>query len=764
MFDPETDDNPAYSGQMTYGGPQRSRDPLDRVDTSGALAINVRRNSKLDSEHVEVLWRRLMGHYTRELERQGDNRVEMGVDEDFYDSRQWTEQDAAIVRARGQEPLTYNVIATSIDWMLGTEKRGRTDYKILPRTEDGAKAAEHKTKLLKYLADVNLAEFHVSDAFADMVKVGVGWLECGMQDETDGEPIYERRESWRNILFDSMASERDLSDGRYMFRSKWVDLDEAHALAPERRHIIDLAASDVIDFMRSLDGTGDDQMDAAEIAASQSTMVGADRHHSIRERVRLIEAWFRIPVEDRYVSGGQFGGEIFDPRSPGHQQEVATGAAKVIRKVRMRMHVALMCEAGMLFVARSPYRHNLYPFTPIWCFRSGRDGLPYGYVRRMRDPQSDVNKRASKALFILSTNKVVMDKGAVDDMREFRDEVARPDAIIVKKQGYEIDLNVDRELSAAHLDLMSRSLMMIQQMGGVTDENLGRETNASSGRAIARRQDQGALATASAFDNLRFARQVHGSKMLSLTEQYMTQRKQFRITDMRGNASFITVNDPLLPASDIVRTKADFIISEDDWNATIRQGQVDELLAVMGKLAPVSPQIVLAMLDLVVETMDIPQREELVKRIRQVTGMEDPDADPNDPDPEAKARRAAKEAESQFQQAMAMAELAEKQASAAEKQAKAQKAGVETAKLVAEVRQILANTAGTNVETQVRALEAAAVIMKGANLAGAADTVLREANYAPGSGPLPGQPGQGAQMPTGPLPPQQPQPQQMVPA
>jgi hypothetical protein len=76
---------------------------------------------------------------------------------------------------------------------------------------------------------------------------------------------------------------------------------------------------------------------------------------------------------------------------------------------------------------------------------------------------------------------------------------------------------------------------------------------------------------------------------LSLMEQFMSEQKQFRITNSRGGPEFITINDGL-PQNDITRSKADFIIDEDDYRASVRQAQVAELLDLLGKLAPVAPQ------------------------------------------------------------------------------------------------------------------------------------------------------------------------------
>ena len=63
-------------------------------------------------------------------------------------------------------------------------------------------------------------------------------------------------------------------------------------------------------------------------------------------------------------------------------------------------------------------------------------------------------------------------------------------------------------------------------------------------------------------------------------------------------------------------------------------------MKLQGKLAATAPQIVMTCLDLVVEALDVPKRDELVKRIRQMTGVADPDEDPNNPSPETQARQA----------------------------------------------------------------------------------------------------------------------------
>ena len=704
-------------------------DPWTRMDGNQPDPAGKKRHP-LDSQKMDIQLRKLLAMYEDELDRQSQNRIDQAIDEDFYDNIQWREEDARTLKDRGQVPLVYNVIASAVNWVIGTEKRGRSDYKILPRRKDAGKPAERKTQLMKYLSDVNRSTFHRSRAFEDCTKVGIGWIECGVQHEDDGEPVFMRYESWRNILWDSACTEKDLSDCRYIYRTKWVDLDVAEAMFEDRKGI--LRASAAGNHSYGIDAYGDEAMDSQEnelsgYASVRNALTGYDR-----DRVRLIECWYRKPTKVKRMVGGDFAGEVYNEKdpAPGHAEEIASGRAVPMTRTMMRMHVAIFCDSGMLWYGESPYRHNQFPFTPIWCYRRGRDGMPYGMVRGMRDIQEDINKRASKALHILSTNKVIMDEGAVDDLDEFADEVSRPDGILVKKKGYDLTINAERELAPAHMQLMSQSISMIQTLSGVTDENLGRSTNATSGRAITARQEQGSMTTAGIFDNLRFAVQVHGEKELSLIEQYFSEEKQFRITNMRGTPEYITINDGL-PENDIVRTKADFVISEADWRSTIRQAQNEELFGLLQQLAPVAPQLAMVMLDLLVEGMDIAQREEIVKRIRQFTGMRDPDAEEMTPE-EKQAEMQKQQAEAQQQELQmrdVMATIAGKEAKAQRDAVAAQKDMATIDKMGADVKQILAAVAGQNVQTQKAALEAALTAISAPGAAITADSLLDEAGF-----------------------------------
>lgn len=667
------------------------------------------------------LWRMQLSYYQNELEIQAASRRMMALHEDMYDGDQWPAGDKAFVEARGQMALTYNVVAPAVSWMLGTERRNRTQYKVLARLKAGTTEAERKSQLMKYLDDVDHSEMVWSAAFAESVKAGISWVECGQQDITDGESVYERHETWRNIIHDSRAVKPDLSDARYLFRTKWVDLDTANGMFP--KHGVMLMQSATNHFEQTIaetDDLGDEAMDAIETASEANFAESMSDGRYVRQRVRLIESWFRLLVPAKIMRGGQFSGEIYDEFSEAHWLELAEGKAVIGEKKVMRVHVAIFCSHGMLSVSPSPYRHNKFPFTPLIGNRKSSDGTFYGMIKGMFDIQLSVNKRAAKALHILNTNKVIMDEGAVDDVDALAEEVARPDSILIVKPGKRLELAVDRDLADSHMGLFSRDVDMIQSLSGVTDESMGRTTNATSGKAIIARQSQGAMATAHYFDNLRFARAIHGEKKLTLVEQFMSEEKSFRITNSRGTPDYVTVNSPDDPTSAITRMKADFVISEEDWNATLRQAQVSELLALLQQLAPTAPQIVMVLLDLVVETMDIPSKDEIVARIRMLTQMEDPDADPNSQDPASMARKQAKAEAQAKEQRAADATLRLAEATAAEKEASVARSRMETIKGAQSV-------GDAHVATAQKAVQAAAEMVASRPIVSVADRLIAQA-------------------------------------
>ena len=654
----------------------------------------------LDGEAARAELRQLLEWYYYEKERQSLNRLDMAMDCDFYDNLQWDPDDAAVLRERGQMPLVYNEVAPMVDWLIGTERRTRVDWRVLPRAEDDVDMADVKTKVLKYVADVNRVQFLRSRAFADAVKAGVGWMDDGVRDDPSQDILYSKYEDWRNVLWDSSSYELDLSDARYLFRWRWVDEDIATMMFPKRRAQILAGVEEATNY--TTDGWEEDTWYTAhDLSNLRTGVIYASGQGALadakRRRVKLIEAQYRKPARVRIVADGPMRGAVLTDRDTPLADVVARDGSTIVDKVMMRVHIAVFTETHMLGMGPSPYRHNRYSLTPVWCYRRSRDRLPYGAIRRVRDIQQDLNKRASKALFMLNTNQIFAEEGATEDWESMRDEADRPDGVVVYKAGRKVEVRRDTDAATGQLSMMELAAKAIQKSAGVTDENLGRKTNAVSGVAIEARQLQGSVVTTEPFDNLRLATQVQGEKQLSLVEQWYTQEKVVRLTGARGALEWVKVNQPEVQAdgsvrwlNDLTASAADFHVAEADYAGTMRQVMFESLNQLAVRLPP---EVSLRVLTIAMQFSDLPNKDEIADQIRKITGDRDT-SKPMTPEEQAAAE----------EQAMAQAEAMQTQRDAAraaleEQVAKVREVNAHAAKLEAEAAQM---GAGAQADAQMQ--------------------------------------------------------------
>lgn len=644
---------------------------VDVAVTQAEKAATPTSNGQLpqDEESKRSRHERRKSWFLAEASRQSINRALMAKCEAFYDGQQWTHEDAETLRARGQNPVVYNEIKPTIDWLIGTERRSRVDFVVVAE-EPGEQADEDarlKTKLLKYLDDTNRATFERSYAAEDAFKAGLGWIEVGLRGDKNGPPIYIGAESWRNMLHDSIGSQkRDITDGRYIFRIKVVDLDIALAIFPDKAQELRScvqSGDDISIFREWLGGTGlisglDAFGASKEDDLDYLTPRPVDMFNA-RERVLLIECWSREPVRNTEV--GPHG--IADP-------------------VTFKVFCSVMTEKDTLIEAPSPFRHDRFPFIPVWAYRNRRTGLPYSPVWPLIGPQEALNHRMGRALHEASSNQIEIEADAYDpevmDVDELRAEYDDPNGMPILKPGglSKVRPRVATSEARFQLEFAARDIQAIRGVSGVTGENRGLETNSVSGKAVLAKQDQGSLLTMELFDNLLFARQMEGELVLSLAEQFITEEFNVRTADERKGYEFSTLNkwdaQTEQYVNDITKRRAHFVVGEQAWKQSFAEAAFESLMQVLTQLAAASPEVVVAMLDVVFEIHpNLPRKALILERIRSVNGQTPADGKMTPEQQQAKLQ--------QQQQAQAQFELqmAEMQAKVKEAQAKGEKLDAE---------------------------------------------------------------------------------------
>ena len=606
----------------------------------------------------------LNGLYDNAIRRAQQSLIDRAIDDGFFDDKQFDQDELALYKARGQAALQYNEIKPTVLWVCGAYRRTKLDWQVSPRTDDDVEPAQVKTKLMKYVFDINKAAFQHSAAFEDMIRTGMGWTKVGYELNQDGEyQITMRHIPWRNVIRDDTSRRLDCADMRYVFETKIVDLDQLTTAYPQFKDRLTRESEDWATAKQSYDYQKFNQFD---VATGSLGLFGTG-YMSVRKAVRVIECWYKQPERVKVLHGdGRHNGEVYDQKNAMHAYGVNSGAYRVTETYRMQTWCAIFTRGTLLWNQRSPYRHNRIPYIPRIGFIDNQTGMPSGIIRSMRDPQRDLNHRRNKALHLLSTRRVVMDKGAVDDISKLEEEMARPDSIIEKARNHDLQIIENIQLAQPHIDLAVQDSAYIRQISGVTGENMGLPTNATSGVAIQARQEQGSIITTVFFDNDTLARQLEGEQVLSLCEQFMDEPMVFRISgSSSGKPDFVRINDGS-PESDITAQQADFIVNQQDYRVTIRQALADQLIQFSGQLAQQTgnPAIGIAMLEQAIELTDIPERKQIISRIRQITGQPDPD----EPDEQRQAREQAQAQEQQRQQQIAerklMAEISKIEAEA----------------------------------------------------------------------------------------------------
>lgn len=673
----------------------------------GELALADAPVHPLDSREALGVHARLLDWWYTSLDAHFDNRLEQQLDYDFYDHIQWSEEDKAVLAARHQAPLTYNKIKLALDWIIGTERRTRIDGKVHPRTADDVDLAQVKSELLKYLSDTNRVPWERSSAFKDQTIVGVGWTEETVRSDRADEPVMVKHVPWRHMRWDPYSRAGDLSDCRFVIREKYVDLDYAEAMFPTRIDLIQRAARDHL----YVDDYGEQENDLPQVFRKYDS-----RGHELsgrringrvsldtrtRLRVRLLECWFRKPVASQKLWGQGFAGERYNPTDPRHlEARAAIDAGSEIYSltdaVTEEIWCAIFTEEGLLQLKRSPFAHGGFPFTPYWGYRRDRDGMPYGVVRGVRDSQEDLNKRMSKLLWALSTNQLLYEEGAIDADREeeVKRELAKPNGVLKFAEGslsgnrVRIERNLD--VADAQIRLLELDAAHIHDGSGVNREMLGRDTNAASGRAILAKQQEGSVSSAELFDNYRLGIQISSEKQLSLTEQFMTQERQFRIVGERKGMDWLTINAVRLDTAnqvwtvenDITKSHADFVVDQQDFRESMRQAYAEQFFDMLGKLPP---EYAIQLLDLAFDMTDVPGKDEIVKRIRDINGKTDDGTET----PEAIAKREADEQERDLVLRERMAKVGLDEAKREEMIAKVKTLGIDTKAKALDLAQLL---------------------------------------------------------------------------
>ena len=545
-------------------------------------------------------------------------------DYDFVAGKQWTESDKKAFAEMGRPAITINRIKPLINVLSGYQRLNRYDIEFLPRTSDDMDVCQVRKAMTKYVMDRCDYDTQESLAFLDAAIAGVGWFEVGYKsdEELDDGEAFVRREDPFGMYVDPEAHKLDYSDAKYICRAKWVDKDNLKDVFPEHAEEIE-AQYQVYDSAERTEGRRNE------------AMLWYKRD---LDKVRLVECWYKTKEKQTqyYLTDG-----TMVPQQEMNIEYFLGGMVEGQKTVSVtKIKVCSFFDEVLLENIDSPYEHGELPFVPILCYHYGAGDLPAGFVRDLKDPQREVNKRRIQLLHILNTTGngggfIEDDAMTPKQKEEFKKHGSMPGHFQeVKPMTLAQGKILERAIAnppAGLIQAESQATSDLTAISGINEALMGTDVaSTASGRAIELKQKQAITHIAPMFDNLRKAKKQvafllwgkRGHK--GVIPQYYTEDKVYRIegpngidfmrvnqqiqqgVDRLGNAIYSTMND--LSAGEF-----DIIVADTTASTTQRQAQLWSLVESVKTLGIPGDLI----FDIILDLSDLPNKDDIKQRFQE---------------------------------------------------------------------------------------------------------------------------------------------------
>ena len=464
----------------------------------------------------------LIGYYQSSADSSYDARTNAERDRDFYDGKQWTSEEAAELKRRGQQAVVVNKVASKIDWMLGMERKLRADPRAFPNNPSSEEAAHAATDALRYAVESNQFDAIASDGAEHLFIEGIEVASVEVEPYGSEYDVCVKPVKWDRFFYDPHSRRRDFSDANYLGIVIWMDFDEAKSRWKK-------AADSLDQGMQDAGSTYDDKPNGTW-------------YDSKRQRVMVVDIYFKHKSKWHHAifTKGAF---LEQPKASGYIDENG--------------------EPECALIAQSA--------------KIDRDGNRYGAARQYIDIQREINARRAKFLHLLSVRQTKGEKGAVSDVNAMKRELSKPDGHVEVTPGMEFEVLQTGDMSAAQFQLYQAESMEIDSIGA-NPSLQGKQDGDHSGVALERREQAGLMEMGPFFDSHRTWKHRIYRAMWNRIRQFWTAEKWIRVTDDEQNLKWVGLNVPITGADQLAMQETGLPLSEarKEFGPQIEQAKMME--------------------------------------------------------------------------------------------------------------------------------------------------------------------------------------------
>ncbi len=547
--------------------------------------------NQIETLENQALFKKLVGWYQDDISHVEKWRKNAQEDYDFYNGRQWNEQDLAVLNEQNRPVMTFNRIAPLINAVIGAERNNKRQVQFIPRQEGAAFANQILTGAAEWFRDEADGEYEDSDAFQDAIICGMGWTDTRLDYEEDpqGKPIIARLDPMK-MVWDASAVKPNLIDAQRLWYIDEKPLDIAQQMFPNV-HWSDLHA-DWVKHQSFLQPTSN--------GMTQNYLEKREEETSYQrpKMVTLAECrWFEREVVYKVLEPQSrklidYSEQDFQNLSKNFPNVQAT---RLTRKIVKRA-----------FLGRKLLEEPDKPLVPNgqlgWeCITGTFDKLSrqfYGLVKPTKDPQRWANKYFSQVMYLLNSQSkggIMAERDAFDDDRQAVESWARADSITWLKSGAvsggRIQPKPVAQFPQGFFQLFNEAKSALEQVTGLSSEFIGTRAVNQPGILEQQRRQSSLNLLASFFDGLRRYRQRQGKIILYLIQNYLSDGRLVRIAGDE-NAQYVPLTREMV-------TSLEYDIVVDDAPTSLNEKErtfalIMQLLPLMQNFA--TPEIMLDLL------------------------------------------------------------------------------------------------------------------------------------------------------------------------
>jgi len=535
---------------------------------------------------------------------------------EFVCNDQWTTQDRALLIEEEKPCLTINHILPIVNLLSGMERQNRADIKAFPRKGGTRIIADAFTSLVKHSVDMCNGEVEQSMQFVDGIIAGKGWISTDInykKDKINGDFVITRRSPF-DVYEDPNADKYDLNkSAKYIVECFWGDKEEIILFYSKHEEAIRK-------YLGGYQDEDDTDVNGRLIKKSDQE----DRDPS-KNSYRIKRIWWKDYKKQLYFIDGAT--MIFTPVHDS-QKEVAKAVVEKERRaaenekrkpryyLRDRidevLHMTDMLGEMILEDIEDPYNGmTLFPlqrFSPYWF-----DGVVFGVVEGLKDPQREINKRTSQMLHIINhtanTGWIIKDN-ELQSIEIAKEEGSKP-GVLMTYQNVSPEKIKPNDFPQGVFILKQDEEANIKKISGLNPDILGQgDKKTDSGIAILRRQKAGATIAEPVYDNFRNSQKIFGETLIEMI-------RHSNVYSPAEVAQIMQEEKQKVDIEKLYKAMKSWAVGHYGYNIeqmpnmpTIRMANLEVLMNMANAGLPIP-------IDVIIENSDIPNKEEIVQRIRQ---------------------------------------------------------------------------------------------------------------------------------------------------